>query len=47
MSIRWEVKSMDEAMEWVMRAPDPCSGEECDIELRPFIAPLAAETSRY
>jgi hypothetical protein len=31
-----EVKSMDEAMEWVMRCPDPSPGQESDIEVRPF-----------
>ena len=35
----WEVKSMDEAMEWVMRCPDPCTGAESDIEIRPFFGP--------
>jgi hypothetical protein len=35
----WEVKSMDEAMEWVMRCPETCSGEEFDIEVRPFFGP--------
>lgn len=32
----WEVKSMDEAVQWVMRCPDPMPGEESDIEIRPF-----------
>lgn len=32
----WEVKSMDEALEWVKRCPDPMPGEESDIEIRPF-----------
>ncbi len=35
----WEVKSMDEALEWVKRIPDPAPGEESDIELRPFYGP--------
>jgi hypothetical protein len=35
----WEVKSMDEAMEWAMRIPAPPPGEESDIELRPFFGP--------
>jgi hypothetical protein len=35
----WEVKSMDEAMEWAKRVPDPAPGEEADIELRPFYGP--------
>ena len=30
---------MDEAMEWVMRVPDPAYGEETDIEIRPFFGP--------
>lgn len=32
----WEVKSMDEALEWVKRCPTPMPGEESDIEIRPF-----------
>jgi len=31
----WQVKSMDEAVEWVRRCPDPMPGEESVIELRP------------
>ncbi len=31
----WQVKSMDEAVEWVRRCPDPMPGEEAEIELRP------------
>jgi len=30
----WQVKSMDEAVEWVKRCPDPMPGEEADIEIR-------------
>jgi len=30
----WQVKSMDEAMEWVKRCPNPMSGESV-IEVRP------------
>jgi hypothetical protein len=29
----WQVKSMDEAIEWVMRCPYP-TGVECEIEIR-------------
>jgi hypothetical protein len=32
----WQVKSLDEAVEWVRRCPDPMPGEESEIELRPF-----------
>jgi hypothetical protein len=35
----WEVKSMDEALEWVRRIPDPMPGQETDIEVRPFYGP--------
>jgi hypothetical protein len=35
----WEVKSMDEALEWAKRIPDPSPGEESDIEIRPFFGP--------
>jgi hypothetical protein len=31
----WQVKSMDEAIAWVRRCPDPMPGEEAEIELRP------------
>jgi hypothetical protein len=31
----WQVKSMDEAVEWVRRCPDPMPGEEGEIEIRP------------
>ena len=33
----WNVKSMDEALEWVKRCPAPMPGEESDIEIRPVI----------
>ena len=32
----WQVKSMDEALEWVRRCPDPMPGEESEIEIRPL-----------
>lgn len=32
----WQVKSMDEAVEWVRRCPDPMPGEEAEIEIRPI-----------
>ncbi|HET9473726.1 MAG TPA: YciI family protein [Steroidobacteraceae bacterium] len=35
----WEVKSMDEALEWAKRCPAPGSGEESTIEIRPFFGP--------
>jgi len=31
----WEVKSMDEALEWARRCPNPMPGEEGILELRP------------
>jgi hypothetical protein len=31
----WRVKSMEEAIEWVRRCPDPMPGEESEIEIRP------------
>jgi len=30
----WQCKSMDEAVEWVKRCPDPMPGEESQIEIR-------------
>jgi hypothetical protein len=35
----WEVKSMDEALEWAKRCPAPSSGEETHLEIRPFFGP--------
>lgn len=32
----WQVRSMDEALEWVKRCPDPMPGEESEIEIRPI-----------
>src|SRR5437867_706043 len=31
----WQVKSIEEAVEWVRRCPDPMPGEESVIEIRP------------
>src|SRR5205085_10262372 len=31
----WQVRSMEEAVEWLKRCPDPMPGEESEIELRP------------
>jgi hypothetical protein len=30
----WQVKSMEEAVEWLRRCPDPMPGEESEIEIR-------------
>src|SRR5436189_4794385 len=35
----WKVKSMDEALEWVRRCPDPMPGEESVLEIRPIFEP--------
>lgn len=32
----WKVKSMDEALDWAKRCPDPMPGEESELELRPL-----------
>jgi hypothetical protein len=32
----WQVKSMDEAIEWVRRCPHPMPGEDTEIEIRPL-----------
>ena len=34
----WEVKSMQEAVDWVKRCPNPMMSES-DIEIRPFFSP--------
>ncbi len=31
----WQVRSIDEAIEWVKRCPDPMPGEEATLEIRP------------
>lgn len=31
----WQVKSLEEAVEWVRRCPDPMPGQESEIEIRP------------
>ncbi|HEU5261865.1 MAG TPA: YciI family protein [Gemmatimonadales bacterium] len=33
----WQVKSIEEAIEWVGRCPDPMPGEESVIEIRPVL----------
>ncbi len=32
----WQVKSMEEAIEWIRRCPHPSPGEESVIEIRPL-----------
>lgn len=32
----WEVKSMEEAVDWARRCPEPMPGEEAILEIRPF-----------
>lgn len=32
----WQVKSMEEAVEWVKRCPNPMPGTESEIEIRPL-----------
>lgn len=32
----WQVRSMEEAVEWARRCPNPMPNEESDLELRPF-----------
>jgi hypothetical protein len=32
----WQVRSMDEAVEWARRCPDPHPGEEAELEIRPI-----------
>ena len=32
----WQVSSMEEAVDWVRRCPDPMPGEEAEIEVRPL-----------
>ena len=32
----WQVRSMEEALEWVKRCPDPMPGEDAELEIRPI-----------
>ena len=32
----WKVKSMEEAVAWARRCPDPMPGESAELEIRPF-----------
>lgn len=32
----WQVKSIEDAVEWVRRCPDPMPGEDSEIEIRPL-----------
>ncbi|KAB2900835.1 MAG: YciI family protein [Kofleriaceae bacterium] len=32
----WQVKSIEEAIEWARRCPDPMPGEEGELEIRPI-----------
>jgi hypothetical protein len=32
----WQVKSIEEAVEWAKRCPDPMPGEEAELEIRPL-----------
>jgi hypothetical protein len=33
----WQVKNMDEAVEWARRCPDPGPGEQAVLEIRPVL----------
>ena len=35
----WQVKSLDEAIEWVKRMPNPADGTEAVVEIRPVFEP--------
>jgi hypothetical protein len=35
----WQVRSMEEALEWARRCPDPMPGEEGVLEIRPVYEP--------
>jgi len=34
----WQVRSMEEAVEWARRCPNPMPGEESELEIRPIFA---------
>lgn len=33
----WQCKSLEEALAWAKRCPDPMPGEDSELEIRPFI----------
>lgn len=35
----WQVKSMDEAIEWMKKCPNPHPEQECEVEIRPIFEP--------
>lgn len=35
----WQVRSMEEAVEWARRCPSPMPGEESELEIRPVFEP--------
>jgi hypothetical protein len=35
----WQVRSMEEAVEWARRCPDPMPGEDAQLEIRPVFGP--------
>jgi hypothetical protein len=35
----WQVRSMEEAVEWAQRCPDPMPGEEAELEIRRIFGP--------
>jgi hypothetical protein len=34
----WQVRSLDEAVEWARRCPDPMPGEDAQLEIRPVFS---------
>ncbi len=32
----WQVRDLDEAIEWLKRCPNPHPGVECEVEIRPL-----------
>ena len=34
----WEVKSVEEAVEWAKQCPDPMPGEVSELEIRPYVS---------
>lgn len=35
----WQVKSLDEAIEWMKKCPNPHPEQECEVEIRPIFEP--------
>jgi hypothetical protein len=42
----WQVRSIEEAVEWARRCPDPHPGEDAELGIRPIIDPSSSSRPR-